>query len=1149
MLKKLLLVPVFAAMCAFAQTIPTEAYNDVTYVHNLSIGTVTTGAPGTPARAVVNNSPTGSVLSITVPQGLRDGSIVPGLTLDGRNGFVLTGNMQASRINSLRYAASYQTDTENNRIANASAGANGQVVIVDSSYGITEQPVQGSFSAQGFHFQDNRNGQMLDFFRNPTYSATGTIPNPLQFGLNTSTITAHNWTCLFDITPASLYGLASPSGNTTTKYGCDQTNYTRINPGWSIGNPGFSVYGWNTDLTHQINSTINGSGISEYLLIQQHKQGVGDNIPLYVYTYGEGGWTAPSDQGMQGIANNVTEDPQAYVGRSTVTATGPRQIGSTAQGGTGGLQGTERYLTDVGACSSYPTCPTAPYVGTVTNVTSGLDGVGSALTISGTVPVSSAWGTLASSVNVPVVTVPPFTTSETFNVNIESGTFDTKHLACIDSNSHEQAIPTAVGTPSGGVQSVTIPWRRAHAAGGHLYQGGMCGYGIEFPAFDQKPLNVKLRYLFDIVGSTGANTLQTVKFSGGSTFPIPVNIPILNINSGLTNGGSGTTVTGTNAGGGMYEPWFATNHGTILISGASDLALNALCTSVLWSSISTFTCTVAGLSGSHTSTTSATALQTNAAGVSLNTYNLRPIAEVLDVRNNSVSPPVVDGTFTLESNVIPMVRGDWLEETHHYAQRVDQQFNSLYIQNPYTTFAGSSTQARGAGLCCGGTSESYNAFLNYSNLNPDSMYLEGGGFLSPPNFFNLQGNYYEGFLFDHGPSPFGSIINVRPSSTQRNDPNYAENLIQGAGNGYFYHQYFPSTSKYIFLNSGATDYWASAHTFHGSVTFNNAVTMPLGSTIGGQAPAPIASPAFKGIPTAPTAAPGTKTTQIATMAALQAGLQTIVVPSANPTSTQQIGQVSLGGLQNYIQNAATMTGSGWGTNGTVRGGQTDPYGGTNAVSLTTTAKGQVYQEIPSTPDLVSGVTYVTCGWLKGAVGGESFGMGIGGDSLNPTFTTSWQYSGPNVVTPISNLNVTWKIASLVGKTQTVYLYGWTVTPGNSCPAFLPTGDSPVTSPTQQMCVNGTCINPVTSVQLPLTGTTGSIGGSALTSGTCASGAVTVTGATNRMAIVVTPVTYPGDSYTWKGYVSATNTVTVKVCANLAAGGTPTASTYNVRVIQ
>src|SRR5262249_41228506 len=66
----------------------------------------------------------------------------------------------------------------------------------------------------------------------------------------------------------------------------------------------------------------------------------------------------------------------------------------------------------------------------------------------------------------------------------------------------------------------------------------------------------------------------------------------------------------------------------------------------------------------------------------------------------------------------------------------------------------------------------------------------------------------------------------------------------------------------------------------------------------------------------------------------------------------------------------------------------------------------------------------------------------------------------------------------------------------------------------------------------LTGTTGSIGGSALTAGNCASGTVGMTGATTSMAVETTPATYPGDQFFWKAYVSAAGTVTVKVCTDL-----------------
>lgn len=95
---------------------------------------------------------------------------------------------------------------------------------------------------------------------------------------------------------------------------------------------------------------------------------------------------------------------------------------------------------------------------------------------------------------------------------------------------------------------------------------------------------------------------------------------------------------------------------------------------------------------------------------------------------------------------------------------------------------------------------------------------------------------------------------------------------------------------------------------------------------------------------------------------------------------------------------------------------------------------------------------------------------------------------------------------------------------------------------------GTSIVVAGTTILPnFSGTSSSIGGSALLAGACASTTVSVTGATTAMAVSVSPVTYPGDGNFWMGYVSASNTVTVKVCA--AVAGTPTASTYNVRVIQ
>lgn len=81
----------------------------------------------------------------------------------------------------------------------------------------------------------------------------------------------------------------------------------------------------------------------------------------------------------------------------------------------------------------------------------------------------------------------------------------------------------------------------------------------------------------------------------------------------------------------------------------------------------------------------------------------------------------------------------------------------------------------------------------------------------------------------------------------------------------------------------------------------------------------------------------------------------------------------------------------------------------------------------------------------------------------------------------------------------------------------------------------------------LTATTGTITPGILIAGACGSGTVAVTNSTTAMTVAVSANTYPGDGVVAFGYVSSNGTVTVKVCAII--GLTPTASTYNVRVIQ
>jgi hypothetical protein len=80
----------------------------------------------------------------------------------------------------------------------------------------------------------------------------------------------------------------------------------------------------------------------------------------------------------------------------------------------------------------------------------------------------------------------------------------------------------------------------------------------------------------------------------------------------------------------------------------------------------------------------------------------------------------------------------------------------------------------------------------------------------------------------------------------------------------------------------------------------------------------------------------------------------------------------------------------------------------------------------------------------------------------------------------------------------------------------------------------------------LSGVSGSLGGSSMAAGQSITSSVAIAGATTSMVAACSPVTYPGDGFVWDAYVSAANTVTVRLTATLS--GTPSASTYNVRVL-
>lgn len=197
------------------------------------------------------------------------------------------------------------------------------------------------------------------------------------------------------------------------------------------------------------------------------------------------------------------------------------------------------------------------------------------------------------------------------------------------------------------------------------------------------------------------------------------------------------------------------------------------------------------------------------------------------------------------------------------------------------------------------------------------------------------------------------------------------------------------------------------------------------------------------------------------------------------------------------------------------------------------------------------------------VGAHTYGLylngnyGTGAAWMNQSMTLQYDFARINLFpASASNLN-RWRLISNASGSSAGSLVFQTTTDG-----FVSSFITPVTMNTNgsvtlgaggtTSTVNGTLATPAltvnsTSVLPNLSGTSGSIGGSALAAGACTSGTVAVANSATSMAVVATPATYPGDGIFWHGYVSAAGTVTVKVCATIAA--TPTASAYNVRVLQ
>ena len=772
-MKKLILFG-FVAASAFCQRIPQiNLYNgdptglachpENSIVQSTTTGSIYTchlgiwvsgggppGPPGPPGSGNITASPQFSLFyqPNVGTQSLAQGD--PNITTDG-SGNVTGVSLKAKAIGGQRYSAPYG--------GLLSAMAANQNVITDptdvttsTSYSFTNIPAN---VPSPFAWTDTRSGMTQNFYHNFPYPRNATFSREAAGNVTN---------CLLD---------APYTGAGTALYSCGQINSVDNGPGVSIGNPAVAPVGgiqWQVGKGLDLSYTSAGAGIREALNTVTLHTGIGDTAVSDSIS-SHGGMRAASDEATTRDII-VNEDTSQFRGSCASGCTTGSQAVSTTPTSFEGSQGVRCCIIDT---------TVGPTANTITNLAAGLSGTLEAVTFGTAVTVSNFWGTLSADVQPQSADLPqpPYGTVVTFNVAATSGVPVITTKMCFASQFHDVITPTAV--TGSGPYTITALVRKPHASGSVIMQGGECGTGLELLANTPSGANPN-RYLADIIGCVSTTICEVTFFrlGGGSRTPFLGNggnfsptIYASGTTTGLTSNGTTVYATGVT---GFPLTW---NKGTVLFSGASDGTLNTFCTGVTFVTnvYTSFTCTNAGLTGTHTATTSTFVPST--ATTALNSVNIWPMAEVLDVQTyNSttctalnLAPVCVRGDFALEPNIIQFATSDSLTETNDEAGGYTVKINSA-AQNPWSLYHGLAVGIGGTGAQGGGASVIDNTAFVITNGQSNVLYTDNGGSVSPPNAAIMTGSYFDLWTTNEGPSNGGSMDFIGLTANQKNNPNY-----------------------------------------------------------------------------------------------------------------------------------------------------------------------------------------------------------------------------------------------------------------------------------------------------------------------------------------------------------------------------------------
>jgi hypothetical protein len=149
--------------------------------------------------------------------------------------------------------------------------------------------------------------------------------------------------------------------------------------------------------------------------------------------------------------------------------------------------------------------------------------------------------------------------------------------------------------------------------------------------------------------------------------------------------------------------------------------------------------------------------------------------EVLDVQNETTTPPTMDGSFTTMPGVLPLNAGDTITELNSDAGSFVGYRNTVTATNPYAGMNGTTITVNGTAAQGGSVGQSSNGVIKINNFLADANYIGNGGAITPPNNYMYNGAYQNGFLFNEAPGNAqfgGSFINIAPTTNQKNDPLY-----------------------------------------------------------------------------------------------------------------------------------------------------------------------------------------------------------------------------------------------------------------------------------------------------------------------------------------------------------------------------------------